>query len=164
MSLNYLSDGTYSQAKPWMNIRANNLSFGDTAGQIKTQATSGNWTIGLGTLGASSPLYYTCDHTSLRIRGWVELTTAITPHNNFTLSFDLPTELVARFGTNAAVIATGNVCEHPNNNGVNNGSIAYGDLNITNNGVNIQIFWNNGNVNTAFGARVYLDCNIFKQG
>jgi hypothetical protein len=94
--------------------------------------------------------------------GYVDFTTSITPHNSFSLNFSLPSALVARFGTGSVVIATGNVCEYPNNSNTNNGQIAFGTINGTNDGVSCQVFWNNGNVSTAFTARIYVDCCLFK--
>jgi len=164
MSLNKFTTASYDTPKPWMDIRCNTLSFGDSNGKVKTQAFFPAYAIGLGTITNSTPLYYTCDHTSLRMKGFLNFTSAATPHNNFSLNFSLPGELVPRFGTGSLVIATGNVCEYPTNSNTNNGQIAYGELNITGDGIDCQVFWNNGDVSTAFPSRIYVDVCLFKQG
>ena len=164
MSLNKFTTASYDTPKPWMDIRCNTLSFGDGNGKINTQAVSTAYTLGLGTITSSTPLYYTCDHTSLRIKASIDFTSDATPHNNFSLSFNLPNELVSRFGTGSLVMATGNVCEYPNNSNTNNGQIAFGQINGTNDGIDCQVFWNNGNVSTAIQSRIYIDVCLFKQG
>lgn len=162
MSLNKFTNASYTEPKPWMDIRCNVLSFGDSAGRINTQAYAPTYTTTVGTITSQSAIYFTSDHTSLRLRGHVNLSTSATSHNSFALTLNLPPEAIARFGTGSAVIATGNVCEYPTNSNTNNGQIAYGVLNATNDGVNLQVFWNNGNVSSVFGARVYIDCCLFK--
>ena len=164
MSLNKFADPAYTIPKPWMNIRCNTVSFGDSVGQIKTQAHFPTYTLSLGTITNSTPLYYTCDHTSLRMRGFINFTSETAPHNAFSLSFGLPGELVSRFGTGSVVIATGNVCEYQSNTNTNNGQIAYGEINGTNDGLVCQVFWNNGPVSSALTSRIYVDVSLFKQG
>ena len=164
MSLNKFTTASYDTPKPWMDIRCNTVSFGDSVGQLKTQAYIPNYLIGLGTITNQTPLYYTCDHTSLRIKGFLNFTSDSFSHNNFSLSFNLPGELVPRFGTGSLVIATGNMCEYPTNSNTNNGQIADGVLNGTGDGVDCQVFWNNGNVSSAIPSRIYIDVCLFKQG
>ena len=163
MSLNQFTSASYDTPKPWMDIRCNTLSFADSIGQLKTQAHFPTYVISLGTITNSSPLYYTCDHTSLRMKGYVNFTSETASHDSFSLSFGLPGELVSRFGTGSLVVATGNVCEYPTNTNINNGQIAYGEINGTNDGINCQIFWNKGAVSSALPSRIYIDCCLFKQ-
>ena len=162
MSNNWISDGTYTSAKPWQNIRCNTLSFGDSIGQLKTQAFIPIASISMGSITNQSPFFYTSDHTSLRIKGFLNITTDAVSHSNFLLDFNIPGELVSRFGTGSLVVFNSNVCEYSTNTNTNNGQVAYGEINGTNNGITAHIFWNNGPVTTAFPARIYIDCCLFK--
>jgi hypothetical protein len=164
MSLNKFTSASYDTPKPWMDIRCNTISFGDGTGQLKTQAYVPVYSATIGTINGSSPFYYSCDHTSLRIKGVLDYTTSNTPHNNFIVAVSLPGELVSRFGSGGYIISTGQVAEYPNNGNVNNGLIASSEYTGGNDGVELKIFWNNGNVSTTFDTRIYVDICIFKQG
>lgn len=162
MSLNKFTAASYDTAKPWMDIRCNTVSFGDSVGQLKTQAYIPLYTISLGTITNQTPLFYTSDHTSLRINGYLNFTSETAPHSQFTLEFNIPPELVPRFGSGSLVVANGNVCEYPTNTGTNYGQVAYGEPNGTNDGVTCQVFWQNGPVSSALPSRIYIDCCLFK--
>jgi len=163
MSLNKFTSASYDTPKPWMDIRCNTISFGDGVGQLKTQAYSPTFSPSIGTVTGNSAFYYTCDHTSLRIKGVIDYTTTNTPHNNWTIDVSLPGELVSRFGTGAYIISTGQVVESPTNNNVNNGLVASSTYNLSN-GVELTFFWNNGNVSSVFTTKIYVDICLFKQG
>lgn len=164
MSLNKFTTASYDTPKPWMDIRCNTLSFGDGNGKVKTQAYGPTFVASVGTITGNSAFYYSCDHTSLRIKGVIDYTTTNTPHNNWTIDVSLPAELVSRFGTGGYIISTGQVSESPTNNNVNNGLIASSVYTGTNDGVELTLFWNNGNVSSVFTTKIYVDICIFKQG
>ena len=158
MSLNKFTDIT--EEHKWMNINCNNLSLG--AGVLKTQFYVPIFQISPGNaVTSTSGFLYTCDYSSLRIKGWVNYSkTDSTPQNNIRITISLPNELKDRFSAGVP-FSTGSVSEYPNNNNVNNGSVVYGDYDI-NSDIQSTIFYNNGNQSTAISFRANLDIVIFK--
>jgi hypothetical protein len=163
MSLNKFTDPQYTTPKPWMNIRCNQLSFGDSNGKLRTQAYAPSVTSDWGSIVSVPPLYYTCDHTSVRIKGHINFETSASPvQNYFNLEVKMPGELVSRFGTGSATECHGYVVEHPINNNINHALASSSAVNATNDGATIKFFFLNGNVSTQYTNRIYIDLCFFK--
>ena len=163
MSNNWISDGTYTIAKPWQNIRCNTLSFGDSVGQLKTQAGTSGAVVTNGTVTNAHIIYYTSDHTSLRIIGKCDYTSDTTSHNTFYLDINIPTELQPRFqlGNTVAVECQGMTTEHNGNTLFTTGMIA--DSTVIAGGKIRMDFHYNANVTTATTFRAHYQANIFHQ-
>lgn len=152
---------------PQLNLECKDLSFG--VGQLKTKIyepilqISGGQVGGTGnTITNSSNFLYQCDDISLRIKGWINYTSSVTPQNNLYVVITLPDELKSRFSS-GVVYSTGVVSEYPFNTNTNFGSVVYGEFN---NDLNIEntIFYNKGNQGTTqIGFRVNLDVVIYSQ-
>jgi hypothetical protein len=150
MSLNHLLSNE-------LKLEVVDVSFG--TGQLKTKSydptillTNGN------TLSLESPFIYTCDEVSLRIRGYCNYLSSVTPQNNFSATLTLPTELQSRFAT-GQVYANGWVNEVPNNDNINNGVVASGIINGDGE-VDCRIFYRQ-NQTTAIAFRINFDIVIY---
>ena len=161
MSQNWISDGTYPIAKPWMNIRCNTLSFGDTVGQLKTQAAGTGAVVSNGTVTDAKLLYYQCDHTSLRIIGSCDYTADTASHNTFTLDVLIPGELRPRFefGNTVSVECQGYTVENVTNTLFTTGVIANSAV-IAGGYIRMTFHYNN-NVSTATTFRAHFQANVF---
>src|SRR5210317_1920255 len=160
MSLNTFSDPDYNTPKPWMNIRCNQISFGDSNGKLRTQAYGASVTADWGTITSFPPLYYNCDHTSLKISGHLNFETASAPAQNFfNIEVKIPGELVSRFGTGSATECHAYMIEHPINTGQARALASSSTLNGTNDGVIIKFFLDS-TVSTQYPNRIYLDIGL----
>ena len=131
MSLNHLLDNE-------LKIEVADLSFG--SGQLKTkeyipvtQITSDN------IINTTSTFVYQCDDVSLRIKGWLNFTSATTPQNNFNIILSLPTELQSRY-TSGIVFSSSNMTEYPFNTNTNSGAVAYAEFDLDGN-INNTVFY-----------------------
>lgn len=152
MSLNHLVN------IPQLNLECKNLSFGE--GQLKTSSYSpvGVTSIGGSIITTTSPFIYTCDDVSLRIKGWVNITSSLTPQNNFSIQLPLPPELKSRFSS-GNVYSTGVVSEYPFNTNTNSGNVVYAEFDLDGN-INNTIFYRQ-NQETAITFRVNFDIVIY---
>jgi len=161
MSLNKFCDPEYETAKPWMNIRCNQLSFGEGPSKLRTQAYAPTVTADWGTITSTPPVYYTSDYTSLRIKGHINFETATAPQNFFNIEVKLPGELVSRFGTGSAINASGYMVEHPVNTNQARAYASSATLSGTNDGVIVKFFLDS-TVSTQYLNRIYFDIGLFK--
>lgn len=144
MSLNHLVN------KPELKVEVADLSFG--AGQWKTKQylpttsiTNGN------TILATGIFIYQCDDVSLRIRGTVNFTSAVTPANNLTIDVSLPNELKTKF-SGANLYSTGIVSEYPFNANVNQGCIVSAEWDVDGDIINSIHYRQNQSEATNFRA------------
>ena len=164
MSLNKFADPAYTMPKPWMNIRCNTVSFGDSIGQIKTQAVGSGAVVSNGTVTNAGLTYYTCDHTSLRMVGNCSYTSDTASHNTFTLDVLIPGELQSRFqlGNNVSVECQGYTVENFTNTLFTTGLVA--NSTVISGGYVRMTFHYNADVTTATTFRAHYVANIFHQG
>lgn len=156
MSLNKFTN--ISEEHKWMNINCNNLSLG--TGQLKTQGYSPVLQISVGTITSNSGFYYTCDNTSLRIRGTVNYASPVTPNNNFTMDIPLPVELQEKFAVGGEILVSGNLSEYPFNLNGNRGQVVAGVYNNIG-GITTTVFYN-ANQTTVVSFKVSFDILIYK--
>ena len=163
MSLNKFTTASYDTAKPWMDIRCNTVSFGDSVGQIKTQAGTSGSVVSNGTVTNAGLIFYTSDHTSLRIVGNRSYTSDTASHNTFTLDILIPGELRSRFelGNTVSVECQGYTVENFTNALFTTGLIA--NSTVIAGGYIRMTFHYNADVTTATTFRAHYVANIFHQ-
>jgi hypothetical protein len=151
MSLNHLV------LSPQLNLECKDLSFG--SGQLKTKEYAPVIQISNGNIiNTTSNFIYQCDDVSLRIKGWVNFTSAVTPQNNFNIILSLPLELQSRFSS-GNIFSTGVLSEYPFNTNTNAGNVVYAEYDLDGN-INNTVFYRQ-NQETAIGFRVNLDIVIY---
>ena len=162
MSLNKFADPAYTTPKPWMNIRCNTLSFGDSVGQLKTQAGGSGAVVSNGTVTNAGVRFYTSDHTSLRMTGSVSYTSSVSSHIQFTLAIDIPGEVQPRFqlGNLISVECQGYAVDTTNSI-FTTGLVATSSAIV---GGKVQMNFNyNAAVTTATPFKAHYVANIFHQ-
>lgn len=162
MSLNHFT--SFDDENKWMAIKCYTLSFG--AGQLKTQATGGNFT-SIPTdvnIVSSGGIYYTCDQTSLRIKSELYFITGPTLlTNTISFYFDVPGELFDRFtSAGAIVLGSGYIAEYPSNLHNTTALLIVTKVHHTR---TIECMFNfNQDVYTSTSYKAVFDISIFKQG
>jgi len=160
MSLNHLT--TFENDNKFLNIKCNTMSFG--IGQLKTQADVPNFNIGgnQNILVSSSPVFYTCDDTSARLKAELIYTSGITPQSQFFLYMNIPGELLPSFNTGVlSVLGSGYIVEaYPEATNINSGFV--NRVVVVGNTLEVDLVYRtvqSSNVN----FKIVLDICIFKQ-
>ena len=150
MSLNHLINNAE------LKVEVADLSFG--AGQWKTKTYVPNVSfVGDNVVDQVGTFLYQCDDVSLRIKGYVLYSAGATPQNNFSMIVSLPAELQSRFSS-GSVYSSGTLNEHPFNNNVNSGTVAYGSF--LGGAIDNTVFYRQ-NQTTQIPFRVNIDIVVY---
>jgi len=161
MSLNHLT--SLNDENKYFNIKCNTCSFGGNT-ELKTKSSNPFFVLTEGnTITTSSPLYYTCDWVSLRMRGTViyDSSQAVSnPTNYFHCIFNIPPELVDRFSSGVIVLDSGYVVENGNpNTNTNSGNISR--TLIIGNTVDCRVYYRQTQ-STVINFKLVIDISLFK--